>query len=76
MLEYWGKYIPLALVIAIIAGLIVIQHSIINARHPGSGGEIMSYGLEVFVFVLFAVAIFVIGAVHRELGSWVDTSRY
>jgi hypothetical protein len=76
MLEYWGKYVPLALIIAIVAGVIVIEHSIINGRHPGMDAEWMSYGLEVFVFVLFAVAIFVIGAMHRELGQWGDSGRY
>jgi len=70
-MENMSTYIPLALVIVMVAGAIVIERSIITARH-GTAGEpsFMSYALEVFVFILFAVAISVIVAVHRELGMW------
>jgi hypothetical protein len=66
-----SKYVPLLLVIVFVAGAILIEHSIINARHLGNGeGAWMFYGLEGFVFALLAIGIFVIGATHRELGVW------
>ena len=50
------KYLPLA--------LIILLRSIFTAAQHG-----MSYGLGVFVFLLWAVAMLVIGLIYRALAQ-------
>jgi hypothetical protein len=56
------KYIPLALAIALTAGAYYIESSIFTA-----GQHVMSYGLGVFVFLLWVVAMFVIAVTYKDL---------
>jgi hypothetical protein len=58
------KYIPLALAIALTAGGYYVERSIfIGSQHW------MTYGLGVFVFLLWAVAMFVIAVTYKDLGE-------
>jgi ABC-type dipeptide/oligopeptide/nickel transport system permease component len=61
------KYIPLALAIFLTAVGITVEHSIFSARvHSMTENQWMSYGLEGFVFILWALGMFVIGATHQD----------
>jgi hypothetical protein len=61
------KYIPLGLAIFLVIGGITIEHSIFNAGlHTTAQTRWMSYGLEGFVFILWALGMFVIGAIHKD----------
>ena len=57
------KYIPLGLAIALTAGAYYIEQSIFIA-----GQHWMTYGLGVFVILLWAVAMFVIAVTYKDLG--------
>ena len=62
------KYIPLVLAIFLTAVGITVEHSIFNASvHTVSDHRWMSYGLEGFVFMLWGLGMFVIGATHQDL---------
>ena len=61
------KYLPLSLAILLTSICIGIVHSIFNARlHPVSEISWMSYGLEGFVFLLFALGMFVVGGMQQD----------
>ena len=61
------KYIPLVLAILLTALGITVEHSIFNASvHTVSENRWMSYGLEGFVFMIWALGMFVIGATHQD----------
>jgi ABC-type dipeptide/oligopeptide/nickel transport system permease component len=61
------KYIPLVLAIFLTAVGITVEHSIFNASvRAMSEHRWMSYGLEGFVFMLWALGMFVIGATHQD----------
>jgi hypothetical protein len=61
------KYIPLVLAIFLTAMGITVEHSIFNASiHTMTGNPWMSYGLEGFVFMVWGLGMFVIGATHQD----------
>jgi hypothetical protein len=63
-MEQMAKYIPLGLAVFLTALGITIEHSIVSVSV--SETSYLSYGLEVFVFVIWAIGMFVIGATHQD----------
>jgi hypothetical protein len=62
------KYIPLALAIALTAGAIYIERSIFSAGLPIIYAyHWLSYGIGIFVFLLWVVAMFVIAVTYKDL---------
>jgi hypothetical protein len=62
------KYIPLALALALTAGAIYIERSIFSAGLPIIYAyHWLSYGIGIFVFLLWVVAMFVIAVTYKDL---------
>jgi ABC-type dipeptide/oligopeptide/nickel transport system permease component len=72
-MQKYLMYLPLSLAGILTALCIGIIHSIFAARHPMSEVSWLSYGLEAFVFVVFALGIFVVGTMQQDFCESVDT---
>jgi hypothetical protein len=65
-MEQMAKYIPLGFAVFLTALGITIEHSIVSMGVAETSFRWLSYGLEVFVFVIWTIGIFVIGATHKD----------
>jgi len=62
------KYVPLALSIFLLLVFGFVAHSIFNATLETST-PVLTYGLEGFVFILWSLGMFVIGATCQDFGK-------
>ena len=70
-MEQMEKYLPLTLIILLTLGGYYVERSIFTA-----GQHWMTYGLGVFVFLLWAVAMLVIGLIYKDLSQWSGEGMY
>ena len=61
------KYVPLALSIFLLVVFGFVAHSIFNATLETTT-PVLTYGLEGFVFILWSLGMFVIGATCQDFG--------
>ena len=61
------KYVPLALSTFLLLVFGFVAHSIFNATLETTT-PVLTYGLEGFVFVLWSLGMFVIGATYQDFG--------
>jgi hypothetical protein len=69
-MEAIEKYLPLALAILLTVGGYVVERSIFSSGLPTMNDyRWISYGLGGFVFLLWAVAMLVIGVTYKDLAE-------
>jgi hypothetical protein len=61
------KYVPLALSIFLLLVFGFVEYSIVNASLETTT-PVLTYGLEGFVFMLWSLGMFVIGATYQGFG--------